>query len=140
MKNKAPLSLMEQFVMLLVFALSAVLCLQIYVLSGQISRRCEVRGEAVTMVQNTAEAVKYCKGDPSLYARILGGCADAGQWHIGYDENWEEVPPEQACYHILIHRQPTELPTLARATVSARTQTNDELFCVTVSWQEVGHE
>ena len=29
MKNKAPLSLMEQLVMLLVFALSAVLCLQL---------------------------------------------------------------------------------------------------------------
>ena len=44
MKNKAPLALMEQLVMLLVFALAAALCLQIYALSGKVSRRGEAQG------------------------------------------------------------------------------------------------
>ena len=44
MKNKAPLSLMEQLIMLLVFALSVALCLQIFVFSAQISRRCDAQG------------------------------------------------------------------------------------------------
>ena len=37
MHSKAPLALMEQIIMLLVFALSAALCLQVFALSGRIS-------------------------------------------------------------------------------------------------------
>ena len=140
MKNKAPLSLMEQLIMLLVFALSAALCLQIYVLSNQISRRCEIRGQAVTVVQNAAESVKYCKGDISQYQRLLGGSGDPEQWNIGYDVNWKTCLPDQACYHLRIIPERTSLPTLARARVSAFTQSDEELFSVTVSWQEVLHE
>lgn len=137
MKNKAPLSLMEQLIMLLVFALSAALCLQIYVLSGQISRSCEARGQAATAVQNTAESVKFCKGDITRYPQLLGGTGNAGSWQIGYDENWEAVSPEAAPYRVLIAPLDISLPTLGQATVSALTETGDELFSVTVSWQEV---
>ena len=38
MKSKAPLALMEQMVMLLVFALAAALCLQAFVQSDRLSR------------------------------------------------------------------------------------------------------
>ena len=55
MKSKAPLSLMEQLIMLLVFALAAALCLQVFVLSAQISRRCKATDHAVTAAQNAAE-------------------------------------------------------------------------------------
>ena len=39
MKSRAPLALMEQMVMLLVFALAAALCLQAFVRSDNISRQ-----------------------------------------------------------------------------------------------------
>ena len=38
MKSKAPLVMMEQVVMVLIFALAAALCLQTFVLSGKISK------------------------------------------------------------------------------------------------------
>ena len=41
MKSKAPLMLMEQMIMLLVFALAAALCLQAFVKSEQLSSRSE---------------------------------------------------------------------------------------------------
>ena len=47
---------MEQIVMLLVFALAAAVCLRVFVLSGNLSRQGEIRGNAVTAVQNAAEA------------------------------------------------------------------------------------
>ena len=43
MKSKAPLMLMEQMIMLLVFALAAALCLQAFVKSEQLSSRSENR-------------------------------------------------------------------------------------------------
>ena len=61
MRNKAPLALMEQLVMLLVFALAAALCLQVFVLSDQLSRRCEERDRVVVVAQNAAEIMKSCK-------------------------------------------------------------------------------
>lgn len=140
MKNKAPLSLMEQLCMLLVFALSAALCLQIYVFSAQLSRRLEARGQAVTLVQNAAESVKYCKGDVSQYPALLGGDGDGRRWLIGYDEGWEEVSPEQAAYLIVLDAADSGLKTLGQCEISAFTKDNDELFSLTVSWQEVAHE
>ena len=137
MKNKAPLSLMEQLVMLLVFALAAVLCLQVYVLSGQVSRHCEVRDQAVTLVQNTAESVKASRGDASQYPRLLGGSGDADRWCICYDEDWKQTAPETSCYRLLICAEDTGLPTLGRASVSAMTESGEPLFSVAIAWQEV---
>ena len=44
MRSKAPLALMEQMVMVLVFALAAALCLQAFALADRISRQ-ELPGE-----------------------------------------------------------------------------------------------
>ena len=54
MRSKAPLALMEQLVMVLVFALAAALCVQVFVLSYQTSRRNEARDRAVLEAQNAA--------------------------------------------------------------------------------------
>ena len=140
MKNKAPLSLMEQLCMLLVFALSAALCLQIYVFSAQLSRRSEARGQAVTQVQNAAESIKYCKGDAAQYPALLGGEGDEQRWIICYDESWEKTSPEQASYRIIVDAVDSGLDTLGQCEITALTKENDELFSIVVSWQEVAHE
>ena len=140
MKNKASLSLMEQLCMLLVFALSAALCLQIFVLSSQLSRRSEARAQAAGQVQTTAEILKYCKGDSSLYPQLLGGSGDEKLWQLSFDENWDKTGLEQASYRIVITFEDSGPDTLGRAKVSALSDKGDELFSLTVSWQEVAHE
>lgn len=52
MKSKAPLALMEQMVMLLVFALAAALCLQAFVQSDRLSRESEARDHAAVLCQS----------------------------------------------------------------------------------------
>ena len=52
MKSKAPLLLMEQMVMLLVFALAAALCLQAFVRSEAMSRESEARDHAAVLCQS----------------------------------------------------------------------------------------
>ena len=49
MRSKAPLILMEQMVMLLVFALAAALCLQAFVKSDELSARGEARDRAAVL-------------------------------------------------------------------------------------------
>ena len=139
MKSKAPLSLMEQLVMLLVFALAAALCLQVFVFSAQTSRWCEARDQAVTQVQNAAETVKASNGDLRRCASLLGGTADDRTWRIGYDENWN-ISETEADYQLIITALPTEYAALGSAEVLATTEAGEELFGVTVSWQEVRGE
>ena len=133
MKNKAPLALMEQLVMLLVFALAAALCLQIYALSGKISRRCEARSFAATAAQNVAETVKHNRGDLSPFT----GDAAAEQALIGFDEQWRETAPENADYLILVTLEETDVAGLGKATVAARAAAGEDLFAIAVCWQEV---
>ena len=127
MKSKAPLSLMEQLIMLVVFALAAALCLQVFVLSGSVSCDSETK------------ITKSCHGDFESISHILGGTDVAGCWQLGYDENWTSTSPAQACYLVNIAPAATDIPTLGSAVVSAHSE-KGTLFSVTVSWQEVAHE
>jgi len=63
MRSKAPLMMIEQMVMLLVFALAAVLCLQAFTLSQNISQQNVYRDRLVIEAQNAAEAMKSGHGD-----------------------------------------------------------------------------
>ena len=83
MRSKAPLALMEQMVMVLVFALAAALCLQAFALADRISRQNAERDQALVAAQNAAEQVKQVRG------RLGFGCApvrrhlercDVGRW------------------------------------------------------------
>lgn len=135
MKNKAPLALMEQIVMLLVFALAAGLCLQMFVFASRISHRCEARDRAALTVQNAAEVWKMSGGDAQVCAKLLGGQADGDAWQISYDDAWTETSGE-AAYTVSVTPIQTEQPLLGCADISAETADGDCLFRVTVSWQE----
>ena len=58
MKRKASLLLMEQLVMVLVFAAAAALCLRLFAGAHTISVRNGQRDEALWIAQNTAEQLK----------------------------------------------------------------------------------
>ncbi len=82
MRNKSPLALMEQILMVLVFALSAALCLQGFTLANRISARLENRNQAVALAQNAAELVKYYDGDFTQAERQLNGTWDENILHL----------------------------------------------------------
>ncbi len=91
MKSKAPLLLMEQMVMLLVFALAAALCLQAFVKSDGLSGGSEDRDRAVTQCQSAAEAVRHSRGDLEKTAGLLGLSypgGDGDSLSLGYDKDW----------------------------------------------------
>ena len=96
MKSKAPLALMEQMVMLLVFALGAALCLQAFVKSDAISLRSQEKSNACL----AAQSIRYSGGSMENALRgaadMLGGTyedkkssAAEGRLCINYDEQWQ---------------------------------------------------
>lgn len=136
MKSKAPLSLMEQLVMLLVFALAAALCLQIFVVSSRISRECETRDRAVAVVQNAAETLKSTRGDLEAATQLYGGICREGQWRMGFDEAWQEASPEGALYCLVVTVTEQENPLLGTADVTVQNREWETIFQIGAAWQE----
>lgn len=139
MRSKAPLVLMEQLIMVLVFAIAAALCLRMFVSSGKLSQRYADTDMAVQIAQTVAERIKHDKG---IYL-------DRYDWEFfgqtqafPYDKNWQPTVENAAYYVYITCGQPT--PYLAQAHISVCTLAGEELFALPVAWQtgpaEVWHE
>ena len=136
MKNKAPLALLEQIIMILVFALTAAFCLQGFILSDQISRRQEMQTQAVLIAQNTAETLKNTAGDFSESASRLGGVATEHGWSIPYDASWKTLTAlDTATYVLEITKLDSGTPNLGSAQIQLL-HAEDILFEITTAWQE----
>ena len=138
MRSKAPLALMEQVVMVLVFALAAALCLRVFVFSDRMSERNKDIDHAVLLAQNTAELLKACGGVEEA-AAVAGGNIRQMMWSIYYDEDLNPVP-DQASAHYVVDTLPINsgVEGLGKANIEVfRNDGNTGLFCITVAWQEV---
>ena len=71
--------MIEQLIMLLVFAMAAVLCLRAFFWSGNHSCQSEVRDQAVIAAQSAAERLKAAQGDLRQALVPLGGHMEDGE-------------------------------------------------------------
>ena len=135
MKSRAPLALMEQTVMVLVFALAAALCLRAFVLADGISRRVEATDRAVLWAESAADTLKARNGDLAQAAAELGGNLDGQRWTISLDENWQETAGEPTYTHTA---RPVETgrPLLGKAQIDIAEKNGESLFSLEVCWQE----
>ena len=142
MKSKAPLAMMEQIVMLLVFALAAALCLQAFVKSDQQSKRSEARDRAAVLCQNAAEVLCSAKGETWAVSAALDYPYPYGYTRmplaVYYDDSWETVSETEGAYCLRV--EPLEdsgIPGLGKGYVAVTaTDTGETLFELDVAWQE----
>lgn len=142
MKTKSLLPLMEQLIMLLVFALASALCLQGFALAGRISRRQESRTRAALEVQNAAELLKGSSGDYNFTAKELGGICQGQVVSMSYNAAWESTAHDSK-YVLRIMPLETATPLLGSAHIGLY-ETDDVdhisadslLFELTIAWQE----
>ena len=163
MKSKAPLALMEQMVMLLVFALAAGLCLQAFVKSDQISLRSQAKSNAALAAQNMAEIIRHSGGSVG-HALLEAADRQGGRYledsgagsgvMIFYDEEWNPVD-ENGTYLLTAREVRTEEDGLEKVSVQVAERSADIteqtvfeefgekelLFELETAWLEVnGHE
>lgn len=143
MRSKAPLLLMEQMVMTLVFALAAALCLQAFVKSDGISRQIEARDHAVVLAQSAAEAVRSTRGDFRAAAQLLGAeQQEEDSLLLFYGADWQYTGPLSPGvypfgYTLGACRIAASVPGLGKASVWVQEdETGEELFRIEVAWQE----
>lgn len=138
MRSKSPLALMEQVVMVLVFALAAALCLQVFVLSDQMSEKNQDTDRAVLLAQNTAETIKACGGVEEA-AEAVGGTVRQTMWSSYYYEDLTPAPDaESGYYHVDVLPRNSGVEGLGQASIEVfRWDGNEGLFALNVAWQEV---
>lgn len=104
MKSKAPLAMIEQIVMVLVFALAAVFFIQMFVVAEKISERSMVMGRAVVEAQNIAAELKTEEELDKIAILQKAVKLSQGEWVLYYDADWVILPEEnkQMAYYALI--------------------------------------
>lgn len=143
MRSKAPLALMEQAVMVLVFALAAALCLRVFVSADQLSRTNQARDTAVLQAQCAAEAVKHAGGDAesalSGAAAVLGGQYDRGLLQVDYAADWTPSSGPDCAYRLTARGVDSGTAGLGKALIQVSTAREDPqvLFHLEIAWQEV---
>ena len=126
MKGKTSLVLLEQVVMILVFALAAALCLQAFALSDRISTESELRDRAVLQAQNAVEILKDCGGDRAQAVDQIGGRFDG-----------DTLVCEADGLRLTVVWQTPEVRYLGTAQVTVRDADGDVLAELPAAWQEV---
>ena len=136
MKSKAPLALMEQMVMLLVFALAAALCLQAFVKSDEISNTGAARDRAAVLCQSVAEVIRSVGGEPahalSSAAKRLNCRYDQGLLWMDYDEDWNDG--SEGVYRLTAQAIPSGVPGLRSVRVAVE-RDGELLFELNTAWQ-----
>lgn len=127
MKSKSPLIMLEQLLMLLVFALAAALCLQAFVLADSLSKSTGHQDSAILEVQKAAETIKHCGGDMGKAAEMLGGQLNEKLLQVSSDD----------CI-IYAEKQDCGVALMGSARVWAEDEKGQELLSVSVAWQSGG--
>lgn len=127
-RSKAPLALMEQIIMILVFALTAAVCLQAFVYSNNLSEEGDKENLAASHAQEVVETCKMYSGDLDQVQLKLSGERTEHGLRVFYEED-----------HMTVFLEITEQDDwLARAKVSVRDEKDKEIFSVDTAWQRGG--
>ena len=137
MKSKAPLSLVEQLIMILVFAIAAAVCLNAFAFSDRYSGSVERKDHAVREAENAAELLKAGCGDTSYASSLYGGTADGDSWTVYYDASWTLSEESESSYCLTVQRTDPGVALLSKAEISVGTADGAEEICrLSVCWQE----
>ena len=116
------LLLLEMLTAVLVFAISAAVCMRIFAEARTNTEYSRDLGYAVIEAQSAAESYKAL-GDPSAAAELLGGEKTNDGFVITYDENWRKSADDTV--YIL-----TLTETVDRANIRVEREDGAELFCI----------
>lgn len=128
-RSKAPLALMEQIIMILVFALTAAVCLQAFVYSDSLSKQGEKRDVAAKYAQQVAEYLKQEK-DMELVCADLSGKKTKEGIEISY--------PEDHMVVCVMPRKEESNEYLLVAQVSVKDEKNETIFSIDTAYQRGG--
>lgn len=138
MSKKSHLVLIELMIMLLIFSITAALCLQVFAWSSDETENIENRDKAMLKAQTAAEVIKAFGGDFAEAAEELGGVYSAADdaLVVCYTGDWE-CSDVAGCQFRLMAKRDASYALLERAEISVESQDGEMLFQIPVCWQKV---
>lgn len=134
MKSKAPLSLMELAILVLVFAMAAAVCVRAFVSAGVESRRNAEVDRAVILCEDAASVLKSVSGDrDALQKKLDGQWTDDTTFTVGYSENWNVSKTDEVYRLIIETRDGSAFLGTARVRV---VKADEEIYGIDVAWQK----
>ena len=133
-RSKSTLFLIEQLIVVTVFAICAAACVRILAASYFIATESRDLGNAIHAAEGGAESFKAVGGDFGKAAHILGGTAfsDGGVdvAVVYYDKHWQVSAEAEACYSMSIRAGAPEpaSPLLSSGELSVDKVTGERLI------------
>ena len=104
-RSKSGLFLIELVIVILVFSLSAAVCLRLFFQSRLISNESRNLSQASLSVQSVADCYKAMDGDFNKTAEFLGGSLEEDTIDFYYNDMWERVGSiDDASYVVKIEK------------------------------------
>jgi type II secretory pathway pseudopilin PulG len=139
-QSKSVLFLIEQLVVIFIFAICSAICISIFVESFLIGKSSLEVNNAIRVAGNGAESYISAGGDVDLAVHFLGGVNDQAAYNgnlaVYYDEQWEPSQKEQAFYILNIIKTDNPAPSLIIADVTVSRVNGENLFDMTIATRE----
>ncbi len=129
--NKTRYFLAELVLNCLFFALSAAICVNLFVAGHVESRENSDISMAAIKAQSAAEAFKASSGDEDIYSEIMGSVSDGINHICYYDNEWKLTDEENFSYALYMTSGVDERGLLT-ATISV-TDTTDSIYELNIS-------
>ncbi|MCL1819819.1 MAG: hypothetical protein FWG36_04075 [Oscillospiraceae bacterium] len=124
-RSKASLFLLEQLIVILVFALCAAACVRVFVFSYTTANNTRDTSNALLIAESAAEAFKFTGGDIGRTTSILSGAAGSGEIH--YDGDWKPSAKSEAVYSLVFSQLEND-GTVKKCKVNVSRAEDDELL------------
>lgn len=113
--SKSGLFLMELMVVILLFAISGAICLQMFAYASQTAKNAQNLRNATMSAKSVAECHNATAGDLEQMATLLAGTATDTGLEIGYDDQWQSVDGQPTYILTLTEQGNTALISVASA-------------------------
>lgn len=134
-RSKNPLALMEQVLMILLFALAAAICLKSFVTARNMSVQSVLRDHASAICQTTADAVKCEKGNMQAVKELINIEETSEGYEAYYDGDWNLTQKEEGVYTLRVCLDTSD-EFLGCAKVTMIDNQGGEIFAIATAWQE----
>lgn len=145
-KNKSPLVLMEQVIMIVVFALATAICVKMFAQAGLMSKRLCATDRAVALCQTAAELLKAEQGNYEavvyeLTGQQTSGTVTARELKVYYKEDWRPAEAADGAEYVLCVTEEAPEGNVVKGNVQVLSVKDKTLlFGLPVSRQEVAYE
>jgi len=141
-RSRSTLFLIEQLIVIAVFALCAAACARILTSAYFSATESRDLGNALHVAESGAECFKAANGDLGKVAQVLGGSTESNYPEYGassavvyYDSQWHVCAEDNADYRLLLitERDPPPDLTLIKGSLIVEKLTGEEIISFTVA-------